>query len=310
MGRGASKGDVAVALRAPRGSVHAARPGVVNVEELRELCERYGMSLTPALAENRFYHVTCREHLVEIAAHGLRPGVEVDRRNFDDLPRDEQCVYLWPSVGIAQSYAWQHTDRFEPTQRVILQIEGVDLDRLCPDQEEFAGRWMHSDDELDFDPGVWALLQRARTELGADAPAIGAPIAFEQATAMIRRLAPLTRALLANACMLDGGAVMVRQSVTPGTLDEVELNDYERLSELYQETHPEPDVDYEDPDYARIVDAYHDAEQDWMVEQLGPDAEVIDADTLREQLHDQAALELNTEIRYYTARPLRAGAAA
>src|ERR1039458_2480473 len=139
MGRGKGQGTTGATLRSRSGKQETvAAPAALTIDDIRDLCVAYDMDLAPALEDNRFYHVTLADRMAGIASGGLRPSKDNDLRNFEEYHIDEDCVYLWPSIGNAQVYIYHHENRFEGRERVILQVEGIDLSLLAPDHEDFA----------------------------------------------------------------------------------------------------------------------------------------------------------------------------
>jgi hypothetical protein len=259
------------------------------------------MDLAPALAEKRFYHVACRQDLENISEQGLVPsGVSGRERNFGEYDIDPECVYLWPSIGNAQAYAYEHPERFVGSARIIFQVEAPGAyESLCPDQEDLARHW--EDFESEYPEEV---LTRAQNELGDVAPPLGEKPTFAQSAEMIRKLSTETRLLLANYCALRGDALMVRGSIPVAELALAELNDIESLQERFSEEHPELNpYDNEDDESGEREEAYYQAMDEWMLEQLGG-GECVDENELKEQLQDPSELVENLELRYYNLRPL------
>jgi len=303
MGRG--KGQVAAgATLRSRSSSQAAPAGPValTVEDIRSLCSDYDMDLSPALEDNRFYHVTTSDRMEGIARNGLRPSKENDTRNFEEYHIDEDCVYLWPSIGNAQVYIYNHEERFHGRDRIILQTEGgVDLSLLAPDHEDFARYWEEDDED---DP----VLRLASEESGVKR-VVGEPLDPEKATEILRSLSPQTSALLANMAASRGDAVMVRSALPPGTLSAATLNDYEQLGEQFDEEHPELNPWRSDEYDEDVQEAHDEAFESWLqarADETGGELRLTDPGELQDLLESRwEELVENEELHYFNLRPLQ-----
>lgn len=272
------------------------------------LCEEFGIDMSPALKENRFYHVTHRDQLEDIRLLGLRPGAEVGNANFDynDWPRDPECVYLWPAVGNAQEYADCDQQKFGRGRHAIIEVQGLDLGALCPDQEELRRLWEEPEGFAMGEELKARIIQEVgRSWVGdrvvlADETQLEIPVALE----VIPLLRQETRILLANVCAVDGVALMVREPQPPERLQQVVLNCWEDLVDRFNAEHPELDP-YSGDDYDEEMETRRDeALDEWLCSNFS--AAVISEDEMHEKMADCSSCELaaNEEIIYYSVLPL------
>jgi hypothetical protein len=254
------------------------------------------MELAPALEAKRFYHVACREDLPRISREGLLPLQQSGReRNFSENAVDFECVYLWPSVGNAQNHMWEHAQRFQGRERVILQIECPNIyDHLCPDHEDLAWHWI---DSHPSEGRAGRFSERVHAEVGDEFPRQGERLTREQSIELVRRLSPDTRLLLANFCALQGNAVMVRASIPVESIVVAELNELKHLQERFIAEQPKND------DGSGYEAANSKPLDEWLLEKLDG-GECADVEEMKGRLQEPRALVDNHEIRYYNLRPL------
>jgi hypothetical protein len=234
MARG-SDSDSCTVLSAPRGGRTAVVEASVSLDYFTRarLCEQIDVAVAPALIDGHYYHVAPLAEKARIAQEGLVGGEAARRRNFPAYPRDPDCVYLWPAVVMAQTYADRDDQHLGAGAHLILEADLTSLDELCPDQEELARLW----EEPEAFPGGEALKTRMEAERHTlpegrtDSPAV-----LEAAIALIRALSPETRLLAVNVLALNGDPIMWRGPITPEDLSVCELNEldalYERSSAL------------------------------------------------------------------------------
>ena len=205
MARG-SDSDSCTVLSAPRGGRTAVVEASVSLDyfTLARLCEQIDVAVAPALIDGHYYHVAPLAEKARIAQEGLVGGEAARRRNFPAYPRDPDCVYLWPAVVMAQTYADRDDQHLGAGAHLILEADLTSLDELCPDQEELARLW----EEPEAFPGGEALKTRMEAERHTlpegrtDSPAV-----LEAAIALIRALSPETRLLAVNVLALNGDPV-------------------------------------------------------------------------------------------------------
>jgi hypothetical protein len=265
---------------------------------VRALCAEHGEDLAPALDSGLFYHVTCTDLLDAIGEQGLQPTSAHGQRNFPDYHIEEDCVYLFPSIGNAQCYAYEHDDRFEGRDRAIVQAEGLDYALLAPDQEEFARQWE--------DGVLWEedspIVARVCSETGLE---LGQHLEHDEAAQAISRMSVESRLLLTNSLAEQGDGLMLRSAIPPSSLSLATLNDHEAIQEAFDKEHPELDPwDGDEYDEER-VERHDEAFEAHLQEMDAQGLRFTTPDELREHVSELfEELAANQELSFYRVRPL------
>jgi hypothetical protein len=92
--------------------------------------------------DNTWYHVTDAASVAQIAVCGLVGSGVAPRRVWDGLAVEEGAVYLWPTAGLAYTYAKQSGWKRRWPEPTLLRIRGIDRLRLAPDHEQFQNHYV------------------------------------------------------------------------------------------------------------------------------------------------------------------------